>query len=350
MDREAQCCIGIRADGNEKLGMGHLMRCRTIAQQLQIQGSQVVFFTASSGAAKLILEWGFEAIALETPYDQMEAELPLMEIKLQEKNICLLVVDSYQVTDKYLKSLGKILPVVILDDMGKNVFPVDGLINYNIYGAALPYSQLYSKDTMLLLGCEYAPVRNAFRQQNFIVQTQVKHLLITMGGSDSYNISGLLAEKLLQETRDIQINVVCGAFNSHFEMLQELAKNNPRLSIHQNVTDMASLMCSCDLAVSAAGSTMYELCAIGLPTITCYYVENQRQIAESFGSLTKVPNAGDFTKNAQKMLEEIVAFVSEYSKSLYLRQELSLSMQQVVDGMGAERIAKELIDLWKKRR
>ena len=66
----------IRADGNEKIGMGHVMRCLTIAEALGRLGEEVLFLTADEKPVMLIKERGFSVKVLYVRYDDMEAELP----------------------------------------------------------------------------------------------------------------------------------------------------------------------------------------------------------------------------------------------------------------------------------
>ena len=156
------CCIGIRADGNTQLGMGHLMRCRTIAQQITKRGCKVMFFVAEETAGQVIRDWGFSVRVLDSDYRRMEEELPQLLEEIRKNCISLMLVDSYQVTDVYLRQLGEYTKVFLMDDLGESSFRVDGVINYNIYGQELGYHESYGETTKLILGSSYAPVREDF--------------------------------------------------------------------------------------------------------------------------------------------------------------------------------------------
>ena len=108
---------------------------------------------------------------------------------------------------------------------------------------------------------------------------------------------------------------------------------------------MSVIMQECDIAISAAGSTLYELCAIGVPTIGFYFADNQRQNMEAFGKLTPIMNAGDFSIGE----EEVFAFMEKGLKLLMeskeLRVKISMAMRTLVDGNGAERLAEALMNL-----
>ena len=125
--------------------------------------------------------------------------------------------------------------------------------------------------------------------------------------------------------------------------MEELAAQNDILRIHKNVTDMSELMQTCDIAVSAAGSTLYELCSIGVPAIGFYFAENQRRNMETFGKMTPVMNAGDFSVHQDRVLDFIEKGVEVLCREKELREKVSLAMRSVVDGKGADRLAKELL-------
>ena len=373
--------IAIRADGNETLGMGHLMRCMSIAKALEKQGAQCVFFVAQEQAGVFIKEKGFACEVLDTDYRDMEAELPRLRecvteslarllcgsempegekqkalpgIQIQEEAMAekltprLWLVDSYQITQNYLRELQKMCPVFYLDDTGAQAFAADGLINYNIYGDELGYEAKCPKEMKLLLGAGYAPVKEEFVQTPYAVREDVQNVLITMGGSDKLNITGVLSQSLLERLPEkIELTLICGRFNPHLQKLQQLQERNKRVHVLVDVADMWNKLAQADVAVSAAGSTMYELSAMGVPTVCCYYVENQRRIAEGFAKKIGMCNAGDFSAEQTAVLERMTEAVCELVADRTAREALSGRMKQVADGQGAVQIARELLTTFK---
>ena len=344
----------IRADGNEKIGMGHIMRCLTVADALRKQGEEVLFLTADEKPVKFIEERGFAAKILFTYYDEMEVELPqLLSVFMgnsgsgqQEKPKIL--VDSYFVTEFYLKNLRLSAKVILMDDEKRAVYPCDGLVNYNIYGKTLGYEKDYSSETTLLLGYGYMPLREQFRGRSYEVRDKAEHILLTTGGGDSCHMALAMSKRLLQSGQEKTgpvWHIVCGPYQPDTKELEELAlaSGDGMLRIHKNVTDMSDLMRSCDIAVSAAGSTLYELCSIGVPAVGFYFAENQRRNMESFGKLTPVMNAGDFSVRPERVLDFIVKEVEVLCREKELRQKISLAMRSIVDGKGADRLAEELL-------
>ncbi len=348
---------GIRADGNNQIGIGHIMRCLTIADALKEIGEGVVFFIADHGCEEMIIDRGFECYVLETLFDDMEAELVVLQAAMEEKNVDRLLIDSYYVTEDYLTTLRECVVTVYLDDVDSFPYPVDLLVNYNAFAKALdyPYGVEYVENgqvgkvvkediTLVLAGPKYAPVRKEFFDCRGEVKDEVSDVLITLGGSDAYNLSCKISKVLLKDT-NLHLSVVCGPFNLHKQALYELAANEPRVTVHENVKDMWNLMKKSDLAVSAAGSTMCELAVAGVPTVTFSFVENQRRIAEAFGAKEAAVTSGHYNPGAEDaFLYAMEESVMKLMVSKENRKKLAENARKMVDGYGAMRIARAIVE------
>lgn len=338
----------IRADGNNRIGAGHLMRCLSIADAAAKLGMQILFLVADEQSIPLIQSRGYHSKVLHTDYTRPEEELPLLEKILQEDAQAFVLVDSYFVDQRYLKTVKQWSKTAFLEDFGEKSYDADFIINYNIYGPKLPYLALYrERTTRLLLGSSYAPLRQNFADAEYIVKDTVDNILITTGGADCYNVAGQLAERLIQKAgvdaaKLPQIHIVSGPFHGFWKQLEELSAEYDNVRVHENVEDMAALMASCDLAVSAAGSTLYELCAIGVPTVYFYFVDNQELPARYFAMMTQMRHAGNYVQDTEGTLERLTKECVGLLQSAALRRDISKSMQAVTDGRGAERIVQAI--------
>lgn len=159
----------IRADGNREIAMGHIMRCLSIGDALREEKAEVVFVTAGAETEELIRNRGYENYVLHTSFRHMEEELSAFWQYVQKFPCSLILTDSYFVTVPYMKEIKKWAKTAYIDDMGKPVYPVDILINYNVYGDTLPYHIWYSQENLplpkLLLGGNYAPLRREFHER-----------------------------------------------------------------------------------------------------------------------------------------------------------------------------------------
>lgn len=339
----------IRTDGNSQIGAGHIMRCISIAEALKDMGKVTIFIVSDEESAKLVRARGFGYLVLYSRWNNLEEEIAELKKIIRENNIQSMLIDSYQVTPRYMAELSDCTKIVYMDDLGEAIYPADTLINYNLYGKELPYQEKYQEAHLpipkLLLGCEYAPLRREFWSVEYSVNKKVKNVFLSTGGSDSLNLAGKILGYLQKEVneigKEIQFHVVSGAFNPNLDFLKELEKTNSGIHIYTNVNRMAELMQKCDVAISAYGSTIYELCALGIPTIGFSFADNQKKAAEAFGKeITK--NAGDFLKNEEAVLSNIATALREYINSYEERVQANKKMEGLLDGSGAIRIAEAL--------
>ena len=339
--------IWIRADAGKEIGTGHIMRCLSIALALQERGQEVCFVLADDEAAGLLAARGLAYTVLHTDYRRMEEELTILLPMLEEKRPDLLLTDSYFVTPYYLEQVGKYTKTAYVDDTFSFPYPVDVVINYNIYGEQLPYKEkALPRNREFLLGCDYVPLRKEFGQKTYRVNEQAENVLITTGGSDKYNLACRILEEALAcpETGSLIYHVISGAFNVNHEELQKMADKHPNVYLYRNVGNMAELMEKCDIAVTAGGSTMYELCAVGVPVICFSFVDNQEKTVEAFREKELVCYGGDYLKEGKQMPVRIVEAIRHLKESC-LRQMYSRREKMLVDGAGAERIAEKLINM-----
>lgn len=344
----------IRADGNSVIGMGHVMRCLSIADAVKVQGVEPVFVTACEECISMIEQRGFQARLLTTDYRDMLSEISHLEAILRteqngiEKHTIL--VDSYQVTKEYYCELKKLAFIVCLEDMGQP-YPVDILINYNIYGEKLASKYEIDKDNKpekMLLGVTYMPLRQEFLNDiDYVLRDKVTDVMITTGGSDPFFatkefLDAFLLDKVLQSQR-IRYHVISGPFNSHAKELKALHEKNTDVIIHENVKSMKEIMRQCDVVLTATGSTIYEVSALGVPMLVFYFAENQRQGAEELGRKTHVINCGNFADDSNEVVKNAVETLQRCVLNKNYREVLKQDEKKLVDGMGATRIAKAIL-------
>ena len=330
--------ILIRADANEHIGTGHVMRCLSIANAFVQAGHEVKFITADHRGDGLIKSRGFESICLNSEWTQMEGE----EIGsiLRSYRPDLLLVDSYFVTEPYLSSISDSVTLAYLDDLNKATWNLDFLINYNIFGTVMDYSHYKETKTRLILGPTYAPLRNEFKsvpQHKINDMKYVKNIMVSAGGADPERITEKLIENVCDDLKDIVFHFIIGALNPRLEKIRALANEHKNVILHINVKNMTALMKSCDIAISAAGSTLYELCACGTPSITYVLADNQLAAADEFERQGVMISAGDCRGNAcfiPSLAERLHELIGDKEK----RSQLSVKMQSLVDGCGAERM------------
>lgn len=383
--------IYFRTDGNSNIATGHLMRCLTIAraciQTGQSKGQDVqISFLVSDDQSRSLLEDRFEAprefsvYCLNSDYRRMETEVSellsfITDRAGQEKPW--LFIDSYYASPNYFRRLSGSCKIAYLDDLRSFECPVDLLINYDTEQDCSHYAGASRK----LLGPQYTPLRAQFQSPSYNIRPRTEHVLLSTGGTDPYGLAEQLLHAIYDHTdypdkkhgntvaslsshwdtaclQTLHYHVVTSRANTRYDILHTLAMENSHIHIHENISDMASLMDSCDMAVSAGGTTLSELCAVGVPTISYLMADNQRTAVDRFAAEEIIPcagdirlslaqNTGDQTDTSQissdAVLSNILRFMTHMSENVEVRQKSSQQMRAFLDGCGAGRIADALL-------
>jgi len=332
----------IRVDMNEKIATGHLMRCLSIADAARKQGEDTTFIFADTQAEKLVQKKGYQSIVLNSTWNMLETELDKMIWLICEENIKILFIDSYYVTFHYLEELNKHTHVIYLDDRNAFYYPVTSLLCYAPYYEIFRYSEQYG-DIELLLGTKYVPLRAEFsgcREKH--ISSKIENILIMSGGTDEFDVIDCLLENI-DKNKYRQICAICGIYYNKYNELTEKYKGYSSVKIVRAASNIKEYMEKADIAISAAGTTLYELAATGTPTISYTIADNQLANAFWWDEKEIILYAGDVRKN--DIVEDIKKLLNVTYESSEYRQKCSCQMQKYVDGNGAERIVQKLMDL-----
>lgn len=338
--------VGIRADGNSTIGMGHLQRCISIADELKLKKIECIFFVSEQAAYATIKKNGIACICLNSIWDNLNLEIAKMKDLILGHGLDCLLIDSYYVTEEYLEKIHGLCKIAYLDDLFQCIYPYDILINYAIHVGMYPYDKHYSTKTRLLLGTRYVPLRKQFKNiKEKVIKREANRVLITTGGTDNYNLAGQLADVLLSDPiySDFTITIVCGRFNKQIESLEKKSKAYSNLELLCDVQDMASVMIQADVAISASGTTLYELAATGTPFVCFTIADNQLDNAQGIHNKGLGLYAGDVRDGANNLIKSIVMNLNFLVQDEAYRKKISKRLQNKIDGNGAEHIAESII-------
>ncbi len=335
--------IGIRADANEIIATGHIMRCIAIAQQLEKQGQEVAFITSDYYATSLLAKKGFQAICLNSDWKEKDQEVEELIQCIKDNRIDKLIIDSYQVTYNYLQILKKYTKIIYIDDLYQFEYPVDMLINYTIQIDETQYGYLDEK-VIKLLGSSYVPLREEFQNRKIHNGKRVTNILFTTGGSDLFQIMPHLIKAVMNQSvfSSINFHVIVGAFFTNKEELVELAHENHNILLYENVDNIAKVMEKCDLAVSAGGTTLAELSSMAIPTISFAIADNQLAGVGAFTEEAGMPSVGDIRQDIEQGVNNILEWLHKLINNLELREFIGQREVACIDGLGATRIAEEI--------
>lgn len=337
----------IRTDVNQDIGSGHAVRCMAIADSVERQGGSVLFAVSHPDSASILLEAGKDCIVI--PGDWLEFGVndgDALGILSREIGSASILVDSYAVTDTFFNALdesaGKGCRIAWIDDrytyeLEKQLVPVqrrvDCVVNYSLGMSLEEYEAAYAgADTTLCIGPHYAPLRSQFYRYDERSYEKVERIMVTTGSTNEGRMLERMTSACLQAVPSVQIDVIVGGM-SEFASFDDC-----RVIEHRGIADLAPFMCASDICISAAGTTLYELSAIGVPVVAVPIVENQRPNAAGFKRL----GLGYVADNDSSIEDELINMLTNLVQNPAQRRAFVSTMHCTIDGKGAERIAFEL--------
>ncbi|MFC0562373.1 UDP-2,4-diacetamido-2,4,6-trideoxy-beta-L-altropyranose hydrolase [Halalkalibacter alkalisediminis] len=348
--------IFIRTDASIEIGTGHVMRCLTLANELKCKGAKVFFICRlfPGNLYGYIRQKGFLVFTLPTSKEKKyEVDHKVkhshwlgvdwsidvnqtIEV-IAKKEVHWLVIDHYAIDKKWEEKVRPyVKKIMVIDDLADRPHDCDLLLDQNLYtNTERRYQDLVPKSCVKLLGPKYALLRPEFKQIRKNLNTkggEVRRIFIFFGGTDPTNetIKALEAIKLLNRD-DIIVDVVVGSSNPNNEQIKLSAQGIPNVLYHCQIDNIAEIMAKADLAVGAGGSTTWERCFLGIPTITIITAQNQVEVitaADTKGIVCNLGNAAEIqSKDIAKKLEEIIenpSLIKKLSKhSLNTMSEIS---------------------------
>ncbi|MFB9985613.1 UDP-2,4-diacetamido-2,4,6-trideoxy-beta-L-altropyranose hydrolase [Mesorhizobium kowhaii] len=297
--------IAFRTDASIEIGTGHVMRCLTLADALRERGAECQFICRlhNGHLMDLIAERGYMAVALpKPPKEAIKAcTVPPHAYWLgtdwarDAQETCqaiaavdCLIVDHYGLDRRWeeeLRSACRLL--MIIDDLADRPHNCNLLLDQSLGRTEQDYNGLLSAHAITLLGPDYALLRPEFAELRVEslarrLQPKLEHVLVTMGGVDRENVTGLVLDALdlCTSPTNLRFTVVMGPHAPWLPQVRARALRMQRpTQVLTGVRDMARLMVGSDLAIGAAGSTTWERCSLGLPTIQIALADNQKEMA-----------------------------------------------------------------------
>ena len=341
----------IRADANPIIGTGHLMRCIALAQAWQERGSYVTFLSHCQNEAlqRRVIKEGFEFVFVERPHPD-PADLKQVLDRLQnfrnDSGIPWLVLDGYHFDSDYQRSIREAgSRLVVIDDYNHlSNYHADILLNQNIGAERIPY--ICNSKTVKLNGPKYALLRTEFLTWKNRIQKQPKdqrRIMVTLGGADPDNITLKVLRALLQTgLKDFCVDVIVGPANPNIKKLEFEIQCARKISVPLVKSiqflysiNMPEIMAMTDVAISAGGSTCWELCFFGKPFLVLITAENQRGIARG---LDKVGSAICLGWHQDVTINQIKTNLESLLNDTQGRRELSTKGRKIIDGQGRYRV------------
>ena len=324
----------IYANGSASIGLGHIMRTSALGEELKDLGFNISYLTDKSdeAAISVIEDKGFKVTKIDNIISFLNS--------YKGDKYFSIIIDSYCIEERHIENFYNMgNKIVYIDDLNNfKDYNMDLVVNYAVGAEDL----IYNGATQKLLGSKFTLLRSQFKDILYKdTHEKVKDILITIGGGDLNNITGDILKLFPREYKDINFHVVLGNANLYKEEIKK-DYSLENVHIHENVKDMSSLMTKCDIAISAGGSTIYELCACSIPTIALITADNQFNFIKSMNGAVNMPYI-NFLKTVDNAMYNLKNILRNVIDDYNLRKTLSYAMYDLVDGKGSERIAKEII-------
>lgn len=336
----------VRADGDARMGFGHLVRSLALAQAWSARGGEAILVTAAHEVRPHRADPCAEVVRLRAAFPDPSDLATMREVsaKLPGVWIC---CDGYHFDVTYtaaLRSFGG--RVLLLDDEAtRGAYEADVVLNQNLGAEALAYPRTHDAPR-LLLGPRYALLRPEFRWwADRVVDTppRVRRVLVVMGGSDPHRQTIRVARVLRALTdSDLELVLVLGRGHPDTPAIADMARHAiaPRITLQIDPDDMAAVMAGVDMAISGAGTTCWELCAMALPSVLVTLAENQVRIAQALAKAGAAVDLGRWDRVADRTLvSTVAALIGDRSRRLSLAREA----KALVDGRGAARVVAALL-------
>ena len=354
--------VVIRTDASTRIGLGHLVRCRTLAAALRDQGATVRFICRAHPGHQIaaLRPDGFDVTALPAPPDQEAADgdyaawLGVPQDQDAAETVGTLsaprpdwlIVDHYGLDATWELALRPHVDrILVIDDLANRRHDGDLLLDQNYAPAgANRYQDLLPAGTRTLLGPAYALLRPEYalhRQTLRPRDGQVRRVLVFFGGTDSHNLSGRALSALSEPAlAHLEVDLVIGANHPQREQLTVQAAARPGTRVHGPRPHLADLMAAADLAIGAGGATTWERCCLGLPSLVVSLADNQRPACAALAADGLIRYLGHADQVSAATLR--AALVQALRDPAGLRAQASAA-SATVDGQGTQRVIDALL-------
>lgn len=336
-----------RADASATIGYGHVMRTGALLEAWTELGGRALFIgrgLTGSVAARL----GAAGVQTEEPVgDGRVLEARLLLERARVLDAAALVVDGYTFDADYHAVLAHGGPLLAVDDLAEQAQHADVVVNQNVGFARESYA--LRAEQRLLVGAPYVMLRRALRGMiaersahgRASVNPRGSSLALAFGGSDPLGLTEPVLAALLESVPDVRVDVLLGPGVSAERRQRLSAVSNPRVTLHVDPPELGAVLARADVLISAAGVTVWEALALGVPTVLLCVAENQRVVAAPAIEQGAAVDAGWADAEAPQRAARVAgALLADGAR----RQTLSDAGRRLIDGRGVWRVIDTLLD------
>ena len=333
-----------RADAAPAMGGGHVQRCLALGEALVEAGWRSAF-AFRSGTLETVPALANSPHRL-LPLEGAEDEEPALLASKIGSRCDLLVVDHYGRGPAFETACRRFtFRIMAIEDQPNRRHDCELLLDPTPGRRAVDYQHLVPAVCKLLLGPTYALLRGQFaksRQAALARRSRgdsPKRIFVSLGTTDSRNLTAAVLQGIADSAAGLAVDIVIGSAAPHLAALRQLAgalRLDARL--HVDADNVAELMGEADLAIGAAGSSSFERCCLGLPSLLVIAADNQCDIAAALidAGAAELVEPGDLARSVARGVKRLCA-------GAQARVAMAEAAARLCDGRGAARVASELL-------
>jgi len=320
--------VAFRVDGNKKLGLGHVKRCIVLAKNLQKRNVSCFFIIQFKEIKEFLESKGFEVFIIK-----QNNELQQIKKILSEKKCNKLIIDSKRKSiEKLLKNLDKEIITILIDN--ENYW---NLANFIVLPSIKNPKKNYPKNC--IVGIEY--LLHGIEELPKSIKNKNNSILLSLGGSDKYNITKKIVNSFSKITDDFNLVIVLGKFYSDEKNLLKIIKNDKRFFLVKSPPSLTALMQNASVGLISFGITVYESAICRLPSFVISHNEENDASSKSVEKYGWISYLGKYNKID---FDNLPATVLDLVKNERKLKNMTQACLQI-DGLGPSRIADHIITL-----
>src|SRR3990167_5113726 len=327
------------------------MRCLTLAHELSRRGATIQFICRECPGhlIEMIIAHGYPVHRLsQNINDQISDAAETLNIlrTLYLKKINWLIVDHYALNAVWeMQFRCHVEKIMVIDDLANRKHECDVLMDQTLGREQKDYFPWIPQQCHLLLGTKYALLRNEFnqlRQEALLRRQQLslpKKVLVSFGGADPDNVTAWIVQTIKKKNLGLQFDIIIGPNMQQRQPV--ISENNfDFIHVHPQVDHLAEYMLQADIAIGAGGTTSWERCCLGLPTLLIIIAANQKQVAKKLAEAGAVKLLGQMPElQANDLIQALTYYVQHPALLLKMSQQAAM----ICDGFGARRVANALL-------
>lgn len=337
-----------RVDADSIIGIGHLMRCLTLSKKLSGFGFSTAFicnkstqiykeFITKSGSLYFEIQ---DEVIKNYEYDDAQKTLNICE----KIDVYALIIDHYNLGINWEKEVRKkIKNIIVIDDLANRNHDCLFLLDSTFDRKNVDYLDKVGGDTNILTGSKFCILREEFyllRAEAInkrLMTKEIGSILLNFGGVDPF-MHTILAYRLIREINTrITIIIIISKACTSLDKILKISNTDVFVDLHIDTDDVANIMLNADLSIGALGTTSWERCCLGLPSIALLSADNQKHNANLLDK-----NNAIILSNENILKEDLVRIISNHD-SIEIWKNMVTACFKICDGKGLYRVSHEFL-------